>query len=268
MDDSLIRFYTLGSEADVRLVHGQNVAAHTFPVHAHRSFSLGWVEKGRRIIQTNGKTIYVAAGEGFWLNPNQPHTCRIDEPGGHGYWVVSLRPAYVQGLFEQATGLTGLPRLAGIKLSDAPFLADLAAWLKSQPDGNEGHFEALLGALFKSHAGEAAPPAPAHEVWLAATFRQLETCQNEAVLLDELAAAAHVSPFYLHRVFRKAAGVPPHTYLLHTRIKKSLAILLETDSIAAAAQQLGFADQSHFTRLFKRQVGVTPGKFLDTHRKP
>ena len=250
----------------MRFVHGQNIGAHTFPGHAHRSFSLGLVEKGQRSILTNGETFLISTGEGFILNPHQPHVCSITGTESHDYWVISIQPDRLQALFTEATGRTGTPYFPQVKLADTSILSRLADWL-ANPAADEKALGALLCDLLRRNASENAPVTPAYADALALTVQQMETRQNEKVSLQELAETAHLSPFYLNRVFRRVAGVPPHTYLLQTRIKNSFTLLLETGSIATTAQNLGFSDQSHFSRLFKREVGITPGQFLSLHNK-
>ncbi|HEX2998228.1 MAG TPA: AraC family transcriptional regulator [Anaerolineales bacterium] len=261
-----VEFHPLTSDSAIRFVHGQNISAHTFPAHTHRSFSLGLVEKGQRSILTHEETFLISAGEGFLLNPHQPHVCSITGTESHDYWVISIQPDRMQTLFTEATGKTSTPYFPQVKLIDASIVGGLAAWL-ANPVAVEDVLHALLCNLLARYASEDAFVEPACADALTLAVQQMETRQSEKVLLQELAETAHLSPFYLNRVFRQVAGVPPHSYLLQTRIKNSLALLLETGSIATTAQRLGFADQSHFTRLFKREVGITPGQFLSLHNK-
>jgi AraC family transcriptional regulator len=87
--------------------------------------------------------------------------------------------------------------------------------------------------------------------------------QNYAgdVSLADIAGAAHLSPYHLTRVFKKAAGVSPHQYLLQVRVNSARSLLTAgagDRSLAEIAAAVGFADQSHLTRHFKRVFGVTP----------
>jgi AraC-like DNA-binding protein len=89
---------------------------------------------------------------------------------------------------------------------------------------------------------------------------------NESVSLDELSAVAGLSRFHLLRAFKKRFGVPPHTYQLHARIARARVLLQKGVSPADTASSVGFADQSHFTRHFKRILGVTPGQYARAAR--
>lgn len=84
---------------------------------------------------------------------------------------------------------------------------------------------------------------------------------NRAVSLKELATEANLSAYYFHRAFCRETGMPPHAYQIQLRILRAKKLLAERHSIAAVAAATGFADQSHFTRHFKRLLGITPGQF-------
>ena len=87
----------------------------------------------------------------------------------------------------------------------------------------------------------------------------------EPISLDELAHAAGLSPFHFARQFKTATGHPPHDYLIRLRVDRAQE-LIRTErgwTMAAVAQDAGFADQSHMARHFKRVLGVTPRQFAD-----
>ena len=85
-------------------------------------------------------------------------------------------------------------------------------------------------------------------------------------MLDELSREVGLSPHYLNSTFARTFGLPPHAYQLQLRIKRAIELLRGQDCLATIALSLGFADQSHFTRQFKRVVGVSPGAFRATRR--
>ena len=86
---------------------------------------------------------------------------------------------------------------------------------------------------------------------------------HQDLALAELAAIAQVSPNYFATQFKHAIGYAPHQYVIRQRIERGKALLTDSrDGIADIACQVGFAHQSHFTRHFRRLVGVTPKQFL------
>lgn len=81
----------------------------------------------------------------------------------------------------------------------------------------------------------------------------------EDISLDQLAQSINLSPSHLRRLFKQATGLPLHQYLLQLRINRAKDLLLTGSfSVGEVAVAVGFADQSHLHRHFKRVFGVTP----------
>lgn len=84
---------------------------------------------------------------------------------------------------------------------------------------------------------------------------------DQTVSLDEMAQVAGLSPFHFSRQFKRSTGASPHRFLLSRRLERARLLLEKPGAeLGAVSQQVGFADQSHFTRWFRRQFGVTPGQ--------
>ena len=81
------------------------------------------------------------------------------------------------------------------------------------------------------------------------------------VSIADLAQAAGVSGTQVIRAFSAGTGMPPHSYLVSLRVERAKALLRAGAGLAEAALEVGFSDQSQFTRHFKRLTGVTPGRF-------
>jgi AraC family transcriptional regulator len=83
----------------------------------------------------------------------------------------------------------------------------------------------------------------------------------EKLELCELAAITGLSPSHFGRAFKGSTGMPPHRWQINLRIEQACAMLADdaTASLADVACATGFADQSHFSRVFTKIVGTTPG---------
>ncbi|WP_199775933.1 MULTISPECIES: helix-turn-helix transcriptional regulator [unclassified Enterobacter] len=68
-----------------------------------------------------------------------------------------------------------------------------------------------------------------------------------------------MSRYQLIRAFRAVTGMTPHAYQLNRRVNQARQWLQSGSEITDIAYRLGFADQSHFQRVFKAHTGVTPG---------
>jgi len=90
----------------------------------------------------------------------------------------------------------------------------------------------------------------------------IETHLDDRLTVTDLGRVACLSPYHFSRSFRQSFGVPPHRYVMQRRIDRAKVLLRRTDRpLAGIAQETGFTDQSHLTAEFRRQVGVTPGRF-------
>jgi len=97
---------------------------------------------------------------------------------------------------------------------------------------------------------------------LAEEFRALlDEHVAETLTLAEVGQQLGASSAHLVRCFTRTFGVAPHAYRLSRRIEMARQQLLDGRPAADVALGVGFYDQSHFTRHFKRLVGTTPGRY-------
>jgi AraC-like DNA-binding protein len=89
---------------------------------------------------------------------------------------------------------------------------------------------------------------------------------TEPLALADLAALFGLSLHRFVTVFRQQVGLPPHRYLCVLRVNHARRLLRDGVPAASAAIDAGFCDQSHLARHFKRQCGMTPGRFTGARR--
>src|SRR5262249_54273756 len=83
---------------------------------------------------------------------------------------------------------------------------------------------------------------------------------REDVSLAQMAAECSLSPSHFSRAFRQTTGRAPYRWLLEGRVEHAKELLRESEvTLADTALACGFADQSHFTRMFSQIVGISPG---------
>jgi AraC family transcriptional regulator len=98
--------------------------------------------------------------------------------------------------------------------------------------------------------------------WLLTVRDLLHDRFAESLQFSELAESAGVHPVYLARAFRAHFNCTPGEYLRRLRIEWAMRqLVMPNTTIVEIAQQAGFTDQSHFSRVFKQQTGFTPGQF-------
>jgi AraC-like DNA-binding protein len=90
----------------------------------------------------------------------------------------------------------------------------------------------------------------------------IETNLAGTIKMGELATSSRLSVGYFSKAFRADFGLSPHEYVIRRRVQRAKELMLVTQkTLACIAIGCGFADQPHFTRLFRRIVGVTPARW-------
>ncbi|HYO91315.1 MAG TPA: helix-turn-helix domain-containing protein [Pyrinomonadaceae bacterium] len=85
---------------------------------------------------------------------------------------------------------------------------------------------------------------------------------GESLPLEEIASAAHLSPFHFARLFKKLTGATPHAYLANLRAARAQTLLADTDlSITEVSARVGYDSPSHFAKAFRRATGLSPSAF-------
>jgi AraC family transcriptional regulator len=98
--------------------------------------------------------------------------------------------------------------------------------------------------------------------WIARAEEYLRANFQESLSLDEVAAEVGVHPTHLARVFRRKFGVSMGEFLRGLRIEHAVGLLARGDrSLSEISHCSGFSDQAHFTRVFKRHLGMSPGAY-------
>lgn len=86
------------------------------------------------------------------------------------------------------------------------------------------------------------------------------------ISLQELSSLVALSPFHLTRVFTREIGMPPHAFQNQVRVVNAKRLIRNGLPLSDVAALIGFADQSHFIRHFKRLMKITPGEYMKTAR--
>jgi transcriptional regulator GlxA family with amidase domain len=95
----------------------------------------------------------------------------------------------------------------------------------------------------------------------------MDRSYGEALDVEALAKAAHVSRAHFIRSFRATFGETPHRYLQRRRIERAMAMLRETDlSVTEICLEVGFVSLGTFSRTFREVLGVSPSEYRERTR--
>jgi AraC-like DNA-binding protein len=121
---------------------------------------------------------------------------------------------------------------------------------------------ALVRERLAGHLAGAEPPGVRRDRTLARRLRDLLDARvTLGLTLAEAAGVLGASETHLVRAFTREFGIAPHQYLTGRRLDRARHLLLAGRTAADTAVDVGFYDQAHFTRHFRRLLGVTPGEF-------
>ncbi len=252
-----------------------------FPPHAHPTYALGLVEAGVNRFRYRGAWHAAPAGALCTVTPDEVHT--VEPAGATGFAYRCIYPPV--GLLEEAAEaargragegshgtLRGTLRLEPV-IEDAEaahLLARLLALLDARAPSlaSETLLGGLLARVVARHASPriAARPPALPGLGLSRARDLLASRLTENLTLGEAAAEAGMSRFAFLRAFSHAYGLTPHAWVVQERVHGAQALLRAGRSPADVAAALGFADQSHLTRHFKRLTGVTPGCYRASQR--
>ena len=209
-----------------------------------------------------------------------------------GFCVLMLEPAFVQQVALQSFGLAadeyrvklserrndnGINTIAGVLAREAlsrnaggrvyaDSLANILAvhLLRhytqhadgvALPDSERAQQDSVKSVPQQPREGNSQPRAVAQAV------RLIEENYSQDLALSKIAAAVHVSPFHLSRLFKRTLGISPHQYLIRVRVDSARSMLSGGSRhrpLSEVAAAVGFSDQSHLTRHVKRITGLTP----------
>jgi len=189
-----------------------------------------------------------------------PHQDEIG-PSGVRLFEVELRPCWQKRLADCSAALD-TPR---DDLGGGPLIwlaLKLFREIETSPVRDDLAVESLLAEML-SHAARSAPRERAHAPgWLSRILDKLQAEHCRRLALAELAREAGVHPVHLSRVFRRCVGEGIGEHVHRLRVRTACERLLARDvSLSELSFSTGFADQSHFTRAFRKITGTTPAAF-------
>ena len=117
-------------------------------------------------------------------------------------------------------------------------------------------------SLFEQRVSAAAEPEKQEERTITGITRYLQEHLQEELSLAVLAEEFHLNPQYISQLFKNEIGVGFLAYLTNIRMEKAKKLLLSTSlSIAEVAEQAGYGDYRVFTKVFKKNEGITPSQY-------
>jgi AraC family transcriptional regulator len=249
---------------EFRTVHNSFPARYELGEHEHAQATVYLVVRGSHVERSRSGDIDCTAGSVVFSPAGARHSDHYGNTGGQAFLVV-----IPQRLLEHALE-------AGIRLDEprhaafgvAPELMQrMREELRREDAVTPFAFEALAMQLLAVLHREEPCTSPRAPRWLVRVRELLTDRFADPLSLVDVAAVAGVHPIHLATTFRRCYGTTVGAYVRAVRIERARqALQTSAHSIAEIALACGFADQSHFSRVFRDATGTTPGRYRRTSR--
>ena len=229
---------------------------HVFAPHRHAAYVIALIESGVHAFDHRGSVVVAPAGSVMFLDPDERHT-------GYGYrrseWTYRV-------LYIEPSLFRGTPHFAPGPVRDAKLARTVRSLCRAmtEPSASLWRQQAILDvvALASRHSDQPVFDRASREPDAVRRAREIiDDRYDENLTLSEIASTVGLSRFRLAHAFAQSVGFAPHEYLMCRRVERAKSLLLTGLPPADVATSVGFCDQSHLTRHFRRRVGVTPGQY-------
>jgi AraC-like DNA-binding protein len=233
-----------------------------FEPHRHDNYAIGMTTAGVQTFRYRGSRHACLPGQLHVLHPDEAHDGAAGTDDGFGYRILYIAPELVR----DALAGRALPFVADPVQEPTPAARPIASLLADidEPIGEIGSVEiaAAVADGLLSLSGEPTPsrgPIDIRAIELVRDYLTAHACeQTPASRLERIAG---MDRFVITRQFRWAFGTSPDRYRTMRRLALARSAIESGQSLARAAAETGFADQSHMTRQFKRTYGLTPARW-------
>lgn len=244
--------------------------SYAYARHMHEAFSIGVIEAGVGGTFYKGAIHLAPPGSLVLVNPGEVHTGFSASRTPLSYRMLRADPGLMQRLVSDA-GAKGALHFTQPIIHNSPLAWQIRDFhsiteLSETTLELEVRLTEAISAIISAYGNVDTPTGKTGKEHRA--IRQIKTYLRENyfqnVTLEQLATLTELNRSYLIRVFRDEVGLPPYAYLTQVRVENAKLLLIEGQPLSQVALAVGFADQSHLSRFFKRIVGVTPGRFAES----
>jgi AraC-like DNA-binding protein len=261
------RYWCAPDLPGVSLLHA-DFTRHDYAPHLHEAFVVAVTEVGGSEFKSRGRTEAAHRQALLVFNPAEPHSGRMGRSERWRYRSFYLDQSGIQDVLR-AMGINQ-PRYFTSNVFHDNDLVTRFLELHRTLDGDQDalrHRELLVGsfgALFQRHgqAEQPVPGIPRDGGKLGPVLELMRDCHAERLTLEQMGLVANLTAFQLIGLFNRTVGLTPHAYLTHIRLKAAIRHLRAGQSVAEAALEAGFYDQSALNNHFKRTFGMTPLQYV------
>ncbi|ANZ46267.1 helix-turn-helix domain-containing protein [Cloacibacillus porcorum] len=230
--------------------------------HFHNTFTMSALEDGSLPISFHNGTVILHPGEILIIGHNIPHMVDLAHIDDACYY----RTATINENLLDSSLLAKIKEAENTvsKISDKSLWEKFVSEQRNIESGDSYEInamrhlsETMLSEISKNVLLRFQVSSP----YIRQIMRYMEDNYMSSISIEELSKVVNLSPFHFTRLFKQEAGMSPHAYITQLRVNRAQDLILRGESLLGIAYELGFADQSHFSRTFLKLTGVSPVKF-------
>ncbi|WP_457443411.1 AraC family ligand binding domain-containing protein [Roseateles sp. P5_E4] len=233
-------------------------SALAFGRHTHDEFGIGLIERGAQKSASGRGVVEAGAGDLITVNPGEVHDGTPFDASGRCWRMLYVDPARLLDAAADIAPGSSFEFKAPV-IRDALMTARFRALFNAVTTDDALHSDAELLTLTARLLKPSSVERPAVSAGVTAARERIDDDPAAELTLSGLATDAAMSRYQFLRAFTRLTGLPPHAYLLQRRVQRARRLVRQGLSLAEVAAASGFADQSHMTRCFVRNFGLTPG---------
>ncbi|MBS5502345.1 MAG: AraC family transcriptional regulator [Eggerthella sp.] len=223
-----------------------------FADHAHDHYVFGIVREGERELVLNGELLHIKKDDILVFNPGDAHGCTQVSEGPFAYDSFTVATETLDDeRFCFPSNTDDLPRE---QLEEVFSLLD-----RHREEEALEEFVAFEQTLVTKP--DANPPNPKHEEAAVRLYAHMLGHLAKRVCVEAFAENEGISAYALIRAYRRMFSLTPVQHQLALRVDAACELLANGAHASDAAAELGFSDQAHLTREFKKRIGCTPGSY-------
>ncbi len=229
-----------------------------FADHAHSHYVFGIVREGERELVLNGKLLRIKKDDILVFNPGDAHGCTQASESPFAYDSFTIAAEIFDGKrfdFPTSNG----DDLQREQLEEVFSLLDRCR----EEDALEAFVAYEQTLVAKPDVN---PPNPKHEEAAARLYAHTLGHLAERTNVGAFAKNEGVSAYALIRAYKRMFSLTPVQHQMALRVDAACELLASGTNASDAAAELGFSDQAHLAREFKKRIGCTPGAYAAMRR--
>jgi AraC-like DNA-binding protein len=261
-------FWTAPEYGDLQLLNARYFT-HQFAPHFHEEYAIGIIESGAEEYVYRRQWHRAHSGSMVMVNPGEIHTGSAVDANGWAYRMTYPSITLMRQVAQELTGKSwDMPFFRETVIQDAELVSRFRAFHRALEAGESRLLrDELLYSTYSLMIERYADNRP-NPFMLGSEHNAVERARDyiqnhyeEDISLESLGAHVGLSAFHLSRVFKAETGLPPHKYHNQIRLSRARDLLAGGLPIADVALRVGFVDQSHLSKWFKRVYGVSPAQY-------